>query len=473
MLGIPRVEPPKPTKPTKNDIIAGPNKCTPVHSYIMDLHPNVVFRLSRFLHDHPEIALREPLAARRTPGFDGGTSGPRRDVPTTFKEPWNMANCLKSIKTSQMYEAALTFWQFDSVTGVWRDARGHDVDLGVDAITWQSVMACDGLWSKEALKSSACDGGEGRFIFPATVLTAITSIEDIEELIKKEGFFRGLPVLAGQSLMWSLLIALGDTLDHLDEDPTSAELQNRIVKLYEASVTVTGRMRLDPSSSQMILDQMIFIDNLRILNVAVGAASCFEWILHVWKLLGGSDPNLTCQALLPRLTELGVQFKGKAVDRGLGYAIMAVVGVADKDPGMAAVRFVERISPGVLASETKLTRAWQVIKKICPGEDLHDACRMVMESIGVAILSGDEAADNFVIDFLTPKEGKKKGYVHTSVRKMGFKNYIIKDAESQAQSGATNGALTCEGVSNVRSKFSSPLAFWENFSEEISQDRAK
>ena len=225
--------------------------------------------------------------------------------------------------------------------------------------------------------------------------------------------------------------------------------------------------------SQMILDQMIFIDNLRILNVAAGAASCFEWILHVWKLLGGSDPNLTCQALLPRLTELGVQFKGKAVDRGLGYAIMAVVGVADKDPGMAAVRFVERISPGVLASETKLTRAWQIIKKICPSEDLHDACRMVMESIGVAILSGDETADNFTVDFLTPKEAKKKGYVHISVRKMGFKNYIIKDAESQAQSGATNGALTCEGVSNVRSKFSSPLAFWENFSEDISQDRAK
>ena len=110
------------------------------------------------------------------------------------------------------------------------------------------------------MKSSADDPADGRLIFPCFLPTAINSISTLKDLAKHGNFFRGLPVFAGRAVLWSLIVAFDEALEDFDKDPANPEFKNRIVKLYEASVTVTGRMRLDPSSSQVILDQMMFDD---------------------------------------------------------------------------------------------------------------------------------------------------------------------------------------------------------------------
>ena len=475
LLGISMLEPPRPAKPTENDMAVGSDKkCKSVKEYILELYPYVVWKLSNFLHDHDRIALRQPLTAELTPSFDhDGTRGQTRSVPTTYKEPWNMKNCERSLKNNLLYEAALTIWQYDALAGVWSDAQGEDVDLGLDSLTWQGLIACGGLWGNEAVKSSADDPADGRLIFPCFLPTAINSISTLKDLAKHGNFFRGLPVFAGRAVLWSLIVAFDEALEDFDKDPANPEFKNRIVKLYEASVTVTGRMRLDPSSSQVILDQMMFDDQLRVLNVASGAASCFEWIIQAGRLVE-IDETLTSPTIVKKLEEYGVVFKGKVPDRSLAFAIMSVVGIADKDPGMAAVRFLESVNPAVFGDVSKVCRTFQVLKKLALKVEWYEACRMVMEFIGVAILSGDEAPDTFTFDYLTPKARRKIGFVDICVRKFAFMRYIIDEALDHAASGATNGKLTSEGVSAIKYKCATPLIFWENFSgEAVPQDRTK
>jgi hypothetical protein len=468
------LEPPRPTKPTERDMIVNSSTCKSPKQYAGEVYKWVVWNLSNLLYDHPKISLRVPLVRQRTPCFEAMTPGTRkRSVPTTYKEPWNMENCLTSLSTSGIYEGSFTIWQFEAVTEVWKANGDEEVNLGVDAVAWPAVIACQGLWSRVALnKSSEDDDSEGRYIFPAFLMTAIKTIDAVKDLIKHKNFFRDLPCLVGHAVLWSMYDAFHEVLAALKDDPTNTKLQDRLVKLYEGSVTVTGRMRLDPSSSQLTLDQLSCVDQLRMLHMGSGATSCFEWFLSALRL-PGVDATLTGPQMQKKLEEYGVLFKGKAVDRNLAYAILSIVGVADKDAGMAAVRFVERISPVVLSEYSKLMRICQIIKKICAPEELHDACRMVMECLGVSILSGDKEADMFSVEYMAPKEKGKKGFVHACLRKFSFLRWLLDDAANQAASGATNGAVTCDGVMAIRFKFFFPGDFWGSFSEEVAQDRTK
>ena len=145
MLGIGVLEPPRPTKPTNRDMIVNSSTCKSVKQYAGEVYKWVVWQLSNFLYDHPKIALREPLVTQRTPGFARRSGTP--SVPTTYKEPWNMENCLTSLLTCGLYEGSLTIWQFEAVTEVFKVNGDEEVNLGVDAVAWPAVVACQGFWS--------------------------------------------------------------------------------------------------------------------------------------------------------------------------------------------------------------------------------------------------------------------------------------------------------------------------------------
>ena len=86
--------------------------------------------------------------------------------------------------------------------------------------------------------------------------------------------------------MWSLIGALDKALSLPNYD--------QILRLYEASVTVTVRMRLDPSTAQMQLDSMGFIDVLRVQNLVNVATSFFEFALSVLRFqeISGQESGL-------------------------------------------------------------------------------------------------------------------------------------------------------------------------------------
>ena len=332
MLGLPPSAPIVSAKPSDNDIMSG--KAPALEDWMSDLWKSVVFRLSVVLYEDPETRLRMPLHLQQTPPFKASKNGVATGA-TTYKEKWCMTNCVTSLRSNGLYEASMSLWQFLPAAKEW-----GGVDLAIDAVSWKQYEACAGLWSKATLDSSSGNSDQARFIFPGFLPTCVRSVEVVEELANRDAFFRDLPACGGQAVMWSLIGALDDALS----DGDSAQ----ITRLYEASVTVTVRMRLAPSKVQIQLDSMGFIDALRVQNLACGATSFFEFSLAVLNFdeVTGRESG---PELVKTLEVLGVAFMGKPVNKSIAYGILAIVGIADLGAGKDAVRYLERISPSVFS----------------------------------------------------------------------------------------------------------------------------
>ena len=347
MLGLPPSAPIASARPSEKDIIAG--TAPALAEWMGALWKSVAFRLSVFLFEDPEAELRVPLRLLKTPTFTVPSRsasyrhlqrGTATGGATTYKERWCMKNCVKSLRSNGLYEASMTLWQFLAAAKEW-----DGVDLAIGAVSWRQYEACAGLWSKATLDSSSGNSDHARFIFPGFLPTCVRSVEVVEELANRDAFFSDLPACGGQAVMWSLIGALDDALS----DGDSAQ----ITRLYEASVTVTVRMRLAPSKVQIQLDSMGFIDALRVQNLACGATSFFEFSLAVLNFdeVTGRESG---PELVKTLEVLGVAFMGKPVNKSIAYGILAIVGIADLGAGKDAVRYLERISPSVFSDPTKI-----------------------------------------------------------------------------------------------------------------------
>ena len=272
-------------------------------------------------------------------------------------------------------------------------------------------------------------------------------------------FFVNLPACGGHAPLWSLIHALSDAL----QDPENQ--RDRILKLYEASVTITARFRLAPSALQMHLDRMGSVDEIRILDTAVNASSFFEYALEVLGL-----PDVTGQesgvVLGNKLESLGVQYKGKKVERETVYSVLSIMGIADKGSALESVRFLERIAPGFFSDPTKVKRTFQTIKntKVCSADEWRDAASAIMQFIAVGILSGEWPAEKWTGEFLVPKGKRQVGYVHGAAVKLKFQKWFLDDICSKAASGAF-ASLTTAGVTLIRRKCTSAKDFWFSFKD--------
>ena len=78
--------------------------------------------------------------------------------------------------------------------------------------------------------------------------------------------------------LWSLYGAFDAALE--------ANKETLILRLFEASLSVSVRMRLAPSPMQLALDHLSFIDNIRIQNLGTAADSFYEFCVTLNTLPG-------------------------------------------------------------------------------------------------------------------------------------------------------------------------------------------
>ena len=450
MLGLPPRAPSVPVRPTEKDIIAG--KAPLLGDWICELWSSVTFRLSVFLYENE--SLRTPLHMQRTTPFVAA-KGATKSAATTFKEAWDMKNCVTSLRSNGLYEASMTVWQFLAGAKEWNGA-----DLAIDTVSWRQFEACAGLWGKAALDSSSENSEQTRYVYPGYLPTCVRSVEIVEEMLKGDMFFRDLPACGGHAVMWSLIGALDAALSDGDSE--------QILKLYEASVTVTVRMRVAPTKAQLQLDSMGYIDVLRVLNLAAGAISFFEFALSVLRFeqITGQESG---PELVKKLEVLGINFKGKPVNKNLVYSILSVVGLADDGAGKEAVRYLERISPSVFSDHSKIQRSFQTVKKNTGPDEWKDSLVILVESIGASLLSGDVAEEKYSVDFLVPKGRRQKGYVQGILTKRKFFKWFIDEQIGAAASGASS-LLTTIGLMLIKDKCWSVRVFWYNFYDDESND---
>ena len=457
ILDIPETMPLRPKIPSTNDIVTG--QAPQLKDYARRLRLSVKSRLSLYLYEHTVVKLRQPLYTLKCPEMTAarGASG----LPTSFKEAWHMGNCVKSLRSNGMYEAAMPSWQLEPAIDKF---DGHD--LIPNGPAWHQYMACLGLWSTAVLTASSQQDDQRRFIFPGFIPTAVGGVGVVEDVAKKAGHFKDLPVCGGHVVFWSLDGALDEALNDDDEV--------RILRLYEATLSVTVRMRSAPSSTQLTLDHLNTLDTLRMQAVGAGNISYFEFVVAIGQLPGvhKDDGGLSSgPKIVEALSTLGVQYKGKTIDIRFAYTILAVMPFALDEAARGAVRFVERVSATLLSDPTKLMRCCQVLRKVSTPDEWMQTFTFLMEWIGVSLLSGDLAEADYTVEFMAGR-ARAVGYVHTNVITWKFLKWIFEDQLVTAASGAENCAIAVTAAAEMRKTYSSPLDFYRRFARERKPEEA-
>ena len=447
LLGISELRPEWPAMPDEFLIMTGAAP-TP-HEYIPILVPNIIHRLSVYLHEHKDIQLKVPLFTLQTPEI-GPAAGGAAGKPTAYKERWNMQNCVHSLELNGIYEAAMTLYQFCTNTNKW-----NEQELGAELVTWPQLQACVGFWTKAALTASAEKDQMRRLIFPGMLPTCIKSVWEVQELMKKTLFFQKLPACGGQAILWSWYVAMDAALREGDE--------KMIMELHQAALNVTSRMRLNPSKDQVALDQMAFVDTLRMQNIAAGATSSFEFAVQACMLTKIAETD-TGPVVEKKLKSLGIQFGGKEVSRTMRYSITAVAFIAHKGDCLKAVRFVERSNLHVLANADKIQRIIASIKKNTNVNETDHVFVFLMEVMGVSLLCGDAGDDTYSVTKLVGDKKGEASFVTLCLTKFRFLAWFLNAQMNHAASGAT-AALSMEGLEKIKSKVASVLAFFREFAK--------
>jgi hypothetical protein len=457
LLGLPPEAPPRPPWPTAAQIADG--TAMPVEKLAALLHRSVVYKLSLWCYKNSSISLRKPLDQLECPQFssqengitDSSDSGNPQNAAsgarvTTFKEPWDMENCKKSLIENGIYEAATPIWKTDPIGENPPTHHSHH-HLG---------LLLSSVWSEESYAYSF-----GRFIVPGSILTHADSIQDVESIVaKKTTSFKDLPIDCGHLLVWSLLRAFDIAFADGKEE--------RILRLFEASLSVTLRMRLAPSNEQKILDKLRFSETVRLQRAfslgTPGVESFFVFATFVGSLevivddMSGSELQETCKTL-------GITYSGLPVERTLADAILAILPYTKSTAACSAVKSLETVSPWILSDPFKVLRACIIMKKTVLADDLIDAFVYWVEELQVDLLRSEMN----ILSPLTTSFGLvgtnnkiySVGHLQVTMQKRSFAKWFLQE---QLQLATTSDNFIARGLTEIMQKTSTPLTFYRHFS---------
>ena len=286
------------------------------------------------------------------------------------------------------------------------------------------------------------------------MLSFIKDTAFLEEKANIEGqTLRDMPVLGGHAVCWSFYAAIDEALE--------AGSQRRLRLLWEGSNQVTVRLRLNPTAHQLVLDGLAMSDELRIKSLGAGVQSLFDMCVDVFCLPKTDDPKISCPRFVALLKEFGVAYKGKAIDKVMGYALLSCQAAAFVANCRDAVRILERVDPNAFDDHTSVMRCCQRIKSSSTPAEHLDMFIFAVESMAVSLLSGDtKTADVFTVDNLAGKSKGEPGLMQTAVVKKKLISWFLHHLSCKicAASGAMQ-SVTSEGYQNLHQAFVSPYRF--------------
>ena len=157
-------------------------------------------------------------------------------------------------------------------------------------------------------------------------------------------------------------------------------------------------------------------------------------------LPGCDDLALTCPKFVVAMKKIGVTYKGKDIDKTLGYSILAAQPYAMNPAACGAVRFLERVDPRAFDDPTKVMRCCQRIKTSSSNQNQEhiDMFVYAIESMAVSLLAGNANAGAFTTECLAGQARGSPGLMQTCVTKKKLVSWFLDDISSKinAASGA-------------------------------------
>ena len=268
-----------------------------------------------------------------------------------------------------------------------------------------------------------------------------------------------MPASGGHAVCWSFYQAVDDALVAGDV--------RRLRLLWEVSNQVTVRLRLKPTAHQLVLDRLNMNDQLRIKALGSGVQSFFQFCCDVFTLPKVDEPQLSSVKLVSFLEEFGVTYKGKAIDKSMGFALLAVMPFALDKGCRESVEILERIEPKAFDDHTKVMRCCQRVKNSSASSEHLDNFVFATESMAVSLLGGNTKDPNvFTVENLVGKAKGEPGFMKTHVTKKRLVAWFLDQMSAEispAASGAAETIITTEGYQKLRRRFQSPHKFFQTF----------
>jgi hypothetical protein len=159
-------------------------------------------------------------------------------------------------------------------------------------------------------------------------------------------------------MVWAFIGAFDEALAASGAD---TEKEMWLLKLYEASLMFTVRVRQQLSPLQITLDNLSSADFLRTRCIAERTLSYWTFACELGEIeeVNAKDSG---RAVLKTLNTLNISYKGKAVDLNQVYAILGIL--TYQCPKIeSAVNSLETIAPSIFSEFTKIGRLCQTYKK--------------------------------------------------------------------------------------------------------------
>ena len=280
---------------------------------------------------------------------------------SSYKESWSPVNCQGAIKKTGMYEAGgnLTWLDLGFVGEM--AALLHAEPAWGTVLRYQkqyfSRSACASMSATPADAAPAAEASVGlstparldRLVFPCTM--SAYSDDDAQDWSKMPTSLR---LLGGQAIVFAWYVAAGRAMQQ--DDDVLLKL------LWQAALTCTIRVVAMPSTAKLAMAAVELSE--KFVSFAEMSDTFIHWSAKIIRIM--SDLGLhkkSAQIAANRLTQLGIRYRGTAVNKQMVLCVGNVHELFDEDC-MAALKRIEReFGRDILSNGYhKLNRVLAIIK---------------------------------------------------------------------------------------------------------------
>ena len=318
-------------------------------------------------------------------------------------------------------------------------------------LQYGNQMNCEENWSMVKFQGSSETPAFRRYMFPGIYPTMVANTAEIAALLKSAAptpssptlALTGLPLLAGHAMFWSWYWAQVDAIAANDTD--------KIVKLHEAVLTVTVRVRASPKRSQSLVDACSWSESVR--NVYSACADSFVQFL----VKTGDIPEIRnakgIQGLIDSYKACGITYRNKECNRHFCVGVNALRPfIVDLDIAVA-LSDLEEFRPKVTADPTRLSRMAQTVANMSQS---IDTMKFIVRSLLSVLRQGHITDKDVVVEWLIG-DTKTPGWAHATAKKRCFLQWLF--AELLSNASPDDGAR----ITKVKDIFESPTDFDTHF----------
>ena len=203
-------------------------------------------RLLQFLKEEPAVGgikLQGTLEAQEPLQIDDKSNVGQLH---SFKEHWRWENCKMSLERNGVYEAPGSLFWFSMRKPTWNGAELPATDL-----TYGQLAAGRQVWSDSKFFRSSEDPEKRNYFIQGSTPSAVSSLADIPA--EKAVGFVSLPCLGARGMIAGWYSTVDDALRDREK--------RKILKLYEAALSMPMRLRLGPSRVYVSMDSISYSED--------------------------------------------------------------------------------------------------------------------------------------------------------------------------------------------------------------------